>query len=78
MKKTILVTLVAAMMLFAFVACDSNAGYPVLRDTGIATTTTEYLVGEEINPADFTFVAYNYDGTTREIPIFSIIMAHWC
>ncbi len=68
MKKTILVTLVAAMMLFAFVACDSNAGYPVLRDTGIATTTTEYLVGEEINPADFTFVAYNYDGTTREIP----------
>ena len=74
MTRKVFIGVLAALMLFAFTACEGNSGYQVLRDAGVATTTVDYLVGEKVNPSDFTFIAYNYDGSEREIPAADVVL----
>lgn len=69
MKKFIIAMLCVAV-LFGFAACDNSTGTGSssnveLRETGIVTAKAgvEYLIGEEVDPADFVFTAYGVDGS---------------
>ena len=64
MKKSILIGAIAALMLFAFVACDSgsNVGYI----TGVkaeANADKVYLPGETVDLSDYSFTLLSYDGS---------------
>ena len=74
MTKKILVGLIAALMLFAFVACDNSTpsvdyndktvkgiGYRVVGDNS-------YLAGEEFSLSNYEFYVIKADGTTAVIP----------
>ncbi len=65
--KKIMILLLALAVLFSFAACDNSTGTTPsseLRAYGTATLNTgvDYLVGEKINPNDFTFTAFTVDG----------------
>ena len=66
MKKTILVTLVAALMLFAFTACqdpiDVNGYVP--SDLSISYNGNGVLVGQSFDPADFSGTITYKNGKT--------------
>ena len=70
MKKTILVTLVAAMMLFAFTACDSNAGYQLPANVEYLTVeqTGDFLVGQTPDASKFDVYAVDTNGGKTLIP----------
>ena len=70
MKKTILVTLVAAMILFAFTACDNSAAYPVYRNVAYISIdqTGDFVKGQVFDASKFTVNATYTDGTTSEVP----------
>lgn len=56
MTKKILVDLISALMLFAFVACDNST--PNAAVEGITITANgDYLVGQSFDPSDFTVTA---------------------
>ena len=66
MKKSILIGAIAALMLFAFVACDngSSVGY-VLDVAASGKGETIYLPGETVDPSEFTYTLFMYDGSTQ-------------
>ena len=68
MKKSILIGVLAALMLFAFVACDNNSGVTGAITYVEATTSVDYLVGEKPVASDFTFTGYTLDGNPVDIP----------
>ena len=68
MKKTILVGFIAALMLFAFVACDNSVGYKVPTGITVSAAKTEYLVGEPLDLNNFTATVAYSDGTEGTIP----------
>ncbi len=55
-KKSVLIGVLAALMLFAFVACDSNSTAQAGRVVALsAVQNVTYVIGEEAYPADFTW-----------------------
>lgn len=72
MKKSILIGALAALMLFAFVACDGSGSASALEEniiTGLAVTSDVPTVfkGETIEEDDLTVVATTVAGTTRTL-----------
>ena len=75
--KKFMILLLSLAVLFSFAACDNENGSAPsseLRSTGTATLKdgVDYLVGETINPEDFTFTAYTVDGTAVDVPASSV------
>ena len=69
MKKTILVGLMAAMMLFAFTACEGGSAASGYVTKVEATTTKDYVEfgNQDVDPADFTFTGITTSGDTVSI-----------
>ena len=72
MKKSILIGALAALMLFAFVACDGSGSASALEEniiTGLAVTSDVPTVfkGETIDEDDLTVVVTTLAGTTRTL-----------
>ena len=69
MKKTILVGLMAAMMLFAFTACEGGSASTGFVTMVEASTSVEYVYGVDTPSAsDFTFTGYTTTGSAVTIP----------
>ncbi len=72
MKKSILIGVLAALMLFAFTACENNAttGVEQLVVTKIEVTSEapSLFAGEAYDEEGLTVVATRLDGTTFEVP----------
>ena len=69
--KKVFIGVLAALMLFAFTACDNGTSSDYVEKTIVmieASTTSEYLVGETPNPADFTFTGYTATGSAVTLP----------
>ena len=65
MKKSISAILVAALMLFAFTACEQQMPtYKVPTGLTISTTKTAYLVGETLDASAFSGVVRYSDGSS--------------
>ena len=67
MKKSILIGALAALMLFAFTACEPQATYKVPTGLTISTTKTAYLVGETLDVASFTGTVRYSDGSSDKL-----------
>ena len=67
MKKCILIGALAALMLFAFTACEPQATYKVPTGLTISTTKTAYLVGETLDVASFTGTVRYSDGSSDKL-----------
>ena len=68
--KKVMIALLAMAVLFGFAACDNSTGNVTsdqLRVLGTLTNETEYLPGEAVDAADFSFTAYTVDGTAKTI-----------
>ena len=65
MKKSILITILAALMLFAFSACQNAPTGMVM--TVEATQTAVYVEGETPSPEGFTFSGYTNYGETVDV-----------
>ena len=65
MRKSILIGVLAALMLFAFVACDNQMGYKIPTGMTATVSKTEYLVGEKIDPNTITATVEFIDGSTQ-------------
>ena len=77
MKKRVFIGIIAALMLFAFTACDSDPNNVAAQYSYVeATTTQEYLVGEKPAVSDFTFTAYTFDGKASvKVPAKQMILS---
>ena len=66
MKKSILIGVLAALMLFAFTACDNTAttGFDQAVISITAEGTPEYFVGDEVSLSDYTVTATRFNGET--------------
>ena len=66
MKKSILIGVLAALMLFAFTACDNTAttGFDQAVISITAEGTPEYFVGDEVSVSDYTVTATRFNGET--------------
>ena len=62
MKKSILIGVLAALMLFAFTACENNSSAIGLVDRITAVQNATYVTGEKADAADFTFTGYTTYG----------------
>ena len=65
--KKVFIGVLAALMLFAFVACDNSganagAGYIAYVEPTLNSGVV-YVEGEKVDPADFTFKGYDIAGT---------------
>ena len=49
--KKVFIGVLAALMLFAFVACDNNASVKVPTGMTLAVSRTAYLEGEDFDPS---------------------------
>lgn len=68
MKKSILIGALAALMLFAFVACDNST--PVnktIEGLEVTTTKTDYLVNQTFDPSTVSVLVRYTDGTTAPV-----------
>lgn len=63
--KKVFIGVLAALMLFAFVACDSQTGYKLPTGMTATVSKTEYLVGEKIDPNTITATVEFIDGSTQ-------------
>ena len=72
MKRTILIGVLAALMLFAFTACENNTttGVEQLIVTKIEVTSEapSLFSGEDFDDSALTVVATRLDGTTFDVP----------
>lgn len=68
MKKSILTIALAVMMLFAFVACDSQPTltYKDVKRIEVAQTG-DFVVGQSFDPSKFTVTAYYSDGSSEVV-----------
>ena len=75
MKKSILIGVLAALMLFAFTACEGGtASVDYIRDVyATQVTETAYLPGETVSLSDYTFTALMYDGRTKDVAASDIV-----
>ena len=65
MKKSILIGVLAALMLFAFVACEQQIPtYKVPTGLSISTAKTNYIVGETLDTSAFTGTVRYSDGSS--------------
>ena len=76
MTKSILIGAIAALMLFAFVACDNNAGSdeiynPVVRM--YQDNEVSYLANETTDFNDFVVMAQRLDGTTFQVSADQVV-----
>ena len=65
MRKSILIGVLAALMLFAFTACDNQVGYKLPVGMTAETSKTEYLVGEKVDPSTIVATVNFSDGTSQ-------------
>lgn len=65
MRKSILIGVLAALMLFAFTACDSQVGYKLPVGMSVDVTKTEYLKGEKVDPSTIVAKVDFSDGTSQ-------------
>lgn len=69
MRKTFLIGVLAALMLFAFTACDAQVStYKIPASMTAQAAKTEYLVGEAIDWDTITATVTYTDGTTQTFP----------
>ena len=75
MKKSILIGVLAALMLFAFTACENGTVTVDYIKQVYATNNAEtaYLPGETVNLTDYTFTAMMYDGRTVTVDASDIV-----
>ena len=62
MKKSILIGVLAALMLFAFTACENNSSAIGLVDRIVAVQNETYVAGETPDASGFTFTGYTTYG----------------
>ena len=74
MKKSILIGALAALMLFAFVACDGSTNVNGAVTYLEATQTETYVKGEYATADGFSYIGYTNMGTTVTIDPSSIVM----
>ena len=68
MKKSILIGALAALMLFAFVACDNST--PVnktIEGLEVTTSKTDYLVNQTFDPSTVSVLVRYTDGSTAPV-----------
>ena len=77
MKRTILIGVLAALMLFAFTACDNTAstGYEQAVISITAEGTPEYFVGDEVALSDYTVTATRFNGETFTVPAADLALS---
>lgn len=64
MKKRVFIGFIAAMMLFAFTACDNSAGNGQILNVSVSRDVeTVYLPGESVNLDDYTITLETTAGT---------------
>ena len=71
MKKSILIGVLAALMLFAFTACDNTAttGFDQAVISITAEGAPEYFAGDEVSPSDYTVTATRFNGETFVVSV---------
>ena len=63
MRKKVFIGFLAALMLFAFTACDNGTNpINVIRSVSAEADDTVYLPGETVDPSKFTYTVLYYDG----------------
>ena len=65
--KKVFIGVLAALMLFAFVACDNNASVKVPTGMTLAVSRTAYLEGEDFDPSTLTATVTYLDGSKETI-----------
>lgn len=65
--KKVFIGVLAALMLFAFTACESQ-GYKVPTGLTATTTKTSYVIGSDVDVSSITGTLEYSDGSTRTIP----------
>ena len=71
MKKSILIGAIAALMLFAFVACDNSGATvesKVITQIEVTSEVPSLFKGEDLSASDITVVATALDGSTFTVP----------
>lgn len=72
MKKSILIGALAALMLFAFVACDGNSsvgmGNSVVTKIEVTSDAPSIFVGDSVEESSLKVVGTYLDGTTFTVP----------
>ena len=71
MKKSILIGALAALMLFAFVACDGSVGTDSVSMTVVSIATEsvpEIVQGQKVSLSDYEVIATRYNGETFVVP----------
>lgn len=71
MKKSILIGAIAALMLFAFVACDNSGATvesKIITQIEVTSEVPSLFKGEDLSESDITVVATALDGSTFTVP----------
>ena len=63
--KKVFIGVLAALMLFAFTACDNQMGYKTPVGISAVASQTEYLEGETFDPSTVSVVVDYSDGSSR-------------
>ncbi len=63
--KKVFIGVLAALMLFAFTACDNQMGYKTPVGISAVASQTEYLEGETFDPSTVSIVVDYSDGSSR-------------
>lgn len=67
MKNKVLIGVLALMMLIAFTACDTQAGYKLPVGMTATATKTQYLKGETIDPTTIVATVQFSDGSSQDL-----------
>ncbi len=70
--KKVFIGVLAALMLFAFTACENGSGSAlensIITKIEVTSEAPSYFVGDAISTSDFTVVATRLDGSTFVVP----------
>ena len=67
MKNKVLIGVLALMMLIAFTACDTQAGYKLPVGMTATASKTQYLKGETIDPTTIVATVQFSDGSSQDL-----------
>ena len=65
MKKKVFIGILAALMLFAFTACEGGTNDVYITGAAVEESDVIYLPGEKMNPADYQFSIVMFNGESR-------------
>ena len=75
MKKKVFIGILAALLLFAFTACEGGNQTSLVGGAGVYTNDKVYLPGEVINPSDFEFYSVDFYNNRTSVSSSDVVFA---